>query len=147
MTTDQLKQIFLDTDYPHTSGTPEELKAAEYLKACCEALGVPAHLESFQVAMADMEACSVTADGEDISCKAFYGCGKLKKVSGGTSVTKIGNQAFYGCKSLKKIVIPELVKKIGPQAFAFCEELEEVVFAERDSVDIAEDAFAWCDKL
>ena len=52
MTTDQLKQIFLDTDYPHTSGTPEELKAAEYLKACCEALGVLAHLESFQVAMA-----------------------------------------------------------------------------------------------
>ena len=75
MTTEQLKQLFIDTDYPHTSGTPEELKAAEYLKARCEALGVPAHLEGFRVAMADMEACSVTADGEDIPCKAFYGCG------------------------------------------------------------------------
>ena len=75
MTAEQLKQIFLDTDYPHTSGTPEELKAAEYLKACCEAMGVPARLESFRVAMAEMEACSVTADGEEIPCKAFYGCG------------------------------------------------------------------------
>ena len=75
MTAEQLKQIFLDTDYPHTSGTPEELKAAEYLKACCGAIGVPARLESFRVAMAEMEACSVTADGEEIPCKAFYGCG------------------------------------------------------------------------
>ncbi len=75
MTKEQLKQLFIDTDYPHASGTPEELKAAEYLKARCEALGVPAHLEGFRVAMADMEACSVTADGEDIPCKAFYGCG------------------------------------------------------------------------
>ncbi len=75
MTNDQLKQIFLDTDYPHTSGTPEELKTAEYLKGRCEALGVPARLEGFRVAMAEMEACSVTADGEDVPCRAFYGCG------------------------------------------------------------------------
>ncbi|MBQ6173535.1 MAG: M28 family peptidase [Clostridia bacterium] len=75
MTNEQLKQIFLDTDYPHTSGTPEERKVAEYLKARCEALGVPARLESFPVAMAEMEACSVTADGEEIPCKGFYGCG------------------------------------------------------------------------
>jgi hypothetical protein len=69
MTTEQLKQLFIDTDYPHTSGTPEELKAAEYLKARCEALGVPAHLEGFRVAMAEMESCSVTADGEEIPCR------------------------------------------------------------------------------
>ena len=75
MTHDELKQIFLDTDYPHTSGTPEELKAAEYLRSRCEALGVPARLEGFRVAMAEMEACSVTADGEEIPCRAFYGCG------------------------------------------------------------------------
>ncbi|MBR4459124.1 MAG: M28 family peptidase [Clostridia bacterium] len=75
MTNEQLKQIFLDTNYPHTSGTPEERKVAEYLKARCEALGVPARLESFPVAMAEMEACSVTADGEEIPCKGFYGCG------------------------------------------------------------------------
>ena len=47
-----LRQIFKDTDYVHRSGTPEELRAAEYLKARCQALGVPARLESFPVPMA-----------------------------------------------------------------------------------------------
>ncbi len=75
MTPEQLKQLFLDTDYPHVSGTPEELKTAEYLKGRCEALGVTAHLENFRVAMAEMTACSVTADEMEIPCKAFYGCG------------------------------------------------------------------------
>lgn len=75
MTHEALKQLFLDTDYPHVSGTPEELKVAECLKSRCEALGVQARLESFRVAMAEMTACSVTADGEEIPCKAFYGCG------------------------------------------------------------------------
>ena len=75
MTEAQLKEIFVATDFPHTSGTPEELRVAEFLASRCEALGVPAHLESFRVPMAEMESCSVTADGRDIPCKAFYGCG------------------------------------------------------------------------
>ena len=75
MTPEQLKQIFIDTDYPHVSGTPEELRTAEYLKERCEALGVTARLESFRVAMAETDSCSVLADGEEIPCKAFYGCG------------------------------------------------------------------------
>ena len=75
MTPEQLKQIFIDTDYPHVSGTPEELRTAEYLKERCEALGVTARLESFRVAMAETDSCSVLADGEEIPCKAFHGCG------------------------------------------------------------------------
>ena len=75
MTEAQLKEIFVATDFPHTSGTPEELRVAEFLVSRCQALGVPAHLESFRVPMAEMESCSVTADGRDIPCKAFYGCG------------------------------------------------------------------------
>ena len=71
----QLKQIFLDTDFVHWSGTPEELKVAEYLKAKCEGLGVPAHLEGFRVASADIESAQVLADGKEIPCKGFFGCG------------------------------------------------------------------------
>ena len=71
----QLKQIFLDTDFVHWSGTPEELKVAEYLKAKCEELGVPAHLEGFRVASADIESAQVLADGKEIPCKGFFGCG------------------------------------------------------------------------
>ena len=71
----QLKQIFLDTDFVHWSGTPEELKVAEYLKAKCEELGVPAHLEGFRVTSADIESAQVLADGKEIPCKGFFGCG------------------------------------------------------------------------
>ena len=75
MKSERLQAIFEANAFPHTSGSAEELRVAEYLKSCCEELGVPAHLEAFRVAMADMESCSVTADGENIPCKAFHGCG------------------------------------------------------------------------
>ena len=70
-----LRQIFKDTDYVHRSGTPEELRAAEYLKARCEALGVPSRLESFPVPMAEMEEAHVWADGKEIPCRGFFNCG------------------------------------------------------------------------
>ena len=34
----QVRQILKDTDYIHISGSPEEKKVAEYLKARCEEL-------------------------------------------------------------------------------------------------------------
>ena len=75
MTEIRLKSIFENTDFAHTSGTAEELRVAEFLKGQCEEIGISAHLESFRVPMAEMKACSVQADGAEISCKAFYGCG------------------------------------------------------------------------
>ena len=45
-----LSNIFESTDFVHASGTKEELQVAEFLKAQCEALGVPARLEAFRVA-------------------------------------------------------------------------------------------------
>ena len=71
----KLKQIFKDTDFVHRSGTAEELRVAEYLKAQCESLGVPARLEGFRVAMAEIEEARVFADGEEIPCKGFFCCG------------------------------------------------------------------------
>ena len=70
-----MRQIFKDTDFVHRSGTPEELQVAEYLKARCEALGVPARLESFPVPMAEMEEAHVFADGKEIPCRGFFCCG------------------------------------------------------------------------
>lgn len=69
------KQFFKDTDYVHRSGTPEELRAAEYLKAKCEALGVPAKLEAFPVPMGEIEEARVLADGKEIPCKGCFCCG------------------------------------------------------------------------
>ena len=59
----------------HRSGTPEELKVAEYLKAQCEALGVSSRIEAFPVAMGDVEEAHVFEDGEEIPCKGFACCG------------------------------------------------------------------------
>ena len=70
-----LRQIFKDTDFVHRSGTPEELRVAEYLKARCERLGVPARIEGFRVPMADMEEAQVLADGKEIPCRGFFCCG------------------------------------------------------------------------
>ena len=70
-----MKKIFLDTNYVHRSGTPQELQAAEYLKAHCEELGAAAHLESFPVPMAEMEEARVLADGREIPCKGVFCCG------------------------------------------------------------------------
>ena len=71
----KLKQIFKDTDFVHRSGTAEELRVAEYLKAQCEAFGVPARLESFRVAMGEIEQAQVLADGKEIPCRGFFCCG------------------------------------------------------------------------
>lgn len=70
-----LMRIFSDTDYVHRSGTPEEQRAAEYLKDRCEALGVPARIEGFRVPMAEMRGVKVTVDGREIPCRGFFNCG------------------------------------------------------------------------
>ena len=70
-----LSNIFESTDFVHASGTKEELQVAEFLKAQCEELGVPARLEAFRVAMGEIESVHLFADGKEITCKAFNCCG------------------------------------------------------------------------
>ncbi len=76
----QVRQILKDTDYIHISGSPEELRAAEYLKARCEEMGVKAWLEDFDVQIGDVQSSSLTvktAAGREteIPCKGFRLCG------------------------------------------------------------------------
>ena len=75
MTQEMMKRIFEETNYVHRSGTPEELRVAEYLKARCQELGVPARIEAFPVAMGEIEEAHVLADGREIPCKGFFCCG------------------------------------------------------------------------
>ena len=71
----QIRQILKDNDFVHTSGTPEELRVAEYLAAQCRALGAEARLEAFDVAMAEVNSASLVADGKQIPCKGYKCCG------------------------------------------------------------------------
>ncbi|MBO4366124.1 MAG: M28 family peptidase, partial [Clostridia bacterium] len=75
MDKDRLERLFYDTDYVRTSGTEAETKAAEYLKACCAELGVPARLEGFRVPMGEIERAVLTVDGKEIPCKGCSCCG------------------------------------------------------------------------
>ena len=71
----ELKQIFMDTDFVHWSGTPEELRVAEYLAARCEAFGVPARIEPFAVPMGEIEEAHVYANGKEVPAKGVTCCG------------------------------------------------------------------------
>ncbi len=71
----ELKRLFDDTDYIRRSGTEGELRAAEYLKARCEALGAGARLEAFPVPMGEIEVSEVLADGRSIPCRGLSCCG------------------------------------------------------------------------
>ena len=74
----KIHQILKDTDFIHTSGTPEELRVAEYLKQQAEALGATAAIEAFPVEMADVQAATLLADGKEIPCKGYKLSGSRK---------------------------------------------------------------------
>ena len=44
-----IQQIFDDTAYVRTGGSPEELRAAEYIRAICRGFGEEAYLEEFDL--------------------------------------------------------------------------------------------------
>ena len=75
MDAQNIMKIFADTAYVRMGGSPEELQAAEYLKAQCAAMGLEAHLEGFPVDMATMQEAQLLVDGESITCKGYLNAG------------------------------------------------------------------------
>lgn len=71
----EIRRIFRDTDYTRIGGTEEELRAAEYLRDRCEALGAAARIEPFAVAMGDVHEAHLLADGREIPCRGYRCCG------------------------------------------------------------------------
>jgi len=71
----EIRRILKDNDFIHESGTPEELRVAEYLQAKCQALGAETHLEAFDVEMTKVHVSRLSADGRDYPCQGFRLCG------------------------------------------------------------------------
>ena len=71
----QIMQIFADTAYVRMGGSQEELKAAEYLKNACAAMGLEATIEAFPVPMADIQVAKLWADGKEVVCKGYLCAG------------------------------------------------------------------------
>lgn len=80
MDASKVMQIFNDTAYVRTGGSPEELRAANYIKEQCAALGLTAQIVPFDVDMATVKTAKVYADGVEIPCKGYLcsGCADLE---------------------------------------------------------------------
>ena len=70
-----IMKIFEDTAYVRMGGSPEERKAAEYIRAKCAEMGCEAEIIPFDVDMAAMEEAVFLADGESIPCKGYLNAG------------------------------------------------------------------------
>lgn len=71
----QIMNIFQDTAYVRTGGSPEELKCAEYLVGKCAQMGLTAAIEPFDVDMAAIEEARLVVDGAEIPCKGYLCAG------------------------------------------------------------------------
>ena len=87
---------------------PGEVELSKAAKNNVKTLTVPTKVE---VNGAEYKVTSIKAG-------AFKNNKKLKKVTIGKSIVKIGAKAFYGCNNLKKVVIKsKVLKKVGKKAF------------------------------
>ena len=58
-------EVLARLSVPRIAGTPEELAAAELIKAECEKAGVPAVIESFEIDMPKIHEAKLTVNGPD----------------------------------------------------------------------------------
>ena len=80
MNAKQIMKIFRDTAYVRMGGSPDELRAAQYIQEKCAFFGLNARLESFDVDMATIEDAKLVVDGKEIPCKGYLcaGCGEVE---------------------------------------------------------------------
>ncbi|MBQ8527347.1 MAG: leucine-rich repeat protein [Lachnospiraceae bacterium] len=81
-----------------------------------------------------------------IGAGAFSGCTKLKTVKFGKNETSIGDKAFYKCTALTQISIPSKVTTIGKSAFYGCKKMTSATIGKSVS-KIGSKAFYGCGKL
>ena len=100
-----MKKIFDDTAYIRMGGTDEELRTAEYLKSCCENLGMTAWLEDFPVEMATLRKAVLTIDGKEIPCKGYFNAGSSTVEAPFYYLSSADRHTLAGCKG--KIVMTD----------------------------------------
>ena len=76
----QIMKIFEETAYVRMGGSEQELQCAQYIKNCCETVGLQAELEAFEVDMASLQEAVLLVDGRNIPCKGYLnaGCAELE---------------------------------------------------------------------
>jgi len=66
-----IMQIFEETAYIRMGGSPEELRAAQYLQDQVSKLGMEARIVPFEVPMSDMKHAALLAGGVEVPCKGY----------------------------------------------------------------------------
>ena len=97
----QIMQFFEDTAYVRTGGSPEELRAARYLRNRLLQLGLSAEIAPFEVPMAAMHRAVLEAEGVRIPCEGFL-------CSGSTEV----EAPFYYLRDLDELSLSRCRGKI-----------------------------------
>lgn len=103
MTSTLIQQIFTDISYVRVGGSPEELKAAEYIRDACATFGATAIIEEFDVQMATMHEDTLTVDGVSIPCKGYLNAGSHEIEAPLYYLTGKDKYALEGCRG--KIVL------------------------------------------
>ena len=98
-----IQQIFTDTAYIRTGGSPEELKAAAYIRDICRGFGAEASIEEFDVQMATMHTDTLTVDGVSVPCKGYLNAGSHEVEAPLYYLTGKDKYALEGCRG--KIVL------------------------------------------
>ncbi len=75
MNPNEIMKIFEETAYIHTSGSPEELRCAEYIRSKISGFGCQAELQPFPVPMAKIHHAELIVDGASIPCTGYLGVG------------------------------------------------------------------------
>ena len=103
MTPNLIQKIFTDTAFVRTGGSPEELKAAEYIRDLCASFGATATIEEFNVQMATMHTDTLTVDGISVPCKGYLNAGSHEVEAPLYYLTGKDKYALEGCRG--KIVM------------------------------------------
>lgn len=75
MNANELMKILEDNAYVRTSGTPEELRCANYIRDYVAGFGMEARLDPFEVSMAKITRAELTVDGVSYPCTGYLGAG------------------------------------------------------------------------
>lgn len=99
----EMMKILEDNSYIRTSGTPEELRCAEYIQRKIADFDCKAYLQPFNVPMARIQKAELTVDGVTYPCKGYFCAGNWDVEAPLYYLRQTDEVALRGCKG--KIVL------------------------------------------
>jgi len=103
MNANEMMKILEETAYVRTSGTPEELRCAEYIRSKVAEFACEAYLQPFDVPMAKIQEAELLVDGVSYPCKGYFCAGSWDVEAPLYYLRQTDEIALSGCRD--KIVL------------------------------------------